>query len=71
MFLETTFFRETDVFVFMGWTISDGSGGESYTVGRTESESEVEIGGTPGKIMKNLNFKILDISIFFVFIFLI
>ena len=40
-------FRETDVEVFMDWTISDGSGGESYTVGRAESESEVEIAGKP------------------------
>ena len=41
------FLRETDVFVFMDGTISDGSGGESYTVGRAESESEVEIAGKP------------------------
>ena len=40
-------FRETYFFVFMDWTISDGSGGESYTVGRAESESEVEIAGKP------------------------
>ena len=49
---KTKFFRdeilkETDLFVFMDWTISDGSGGESYTVGRAESESEVEIAGKP------------------------
>ena len=31
----------------MDWTISDGSGGESYTVGRAESKSEVEIAGKP------------------------
>ena len=42
-------FRETDVFAFMDWTISDGSGGESYTVGRAESESEVEIVENLGK----------------------
>ena len=29
------------------WTISDGSGGESYTVGRAESESEAEIAEQP------------------------
>ena len=40
-------FRETDLFAFMDWTISDGSGGEAYTVGRAESESEVEIAGKP------------------------
>ena len=39
--------READYFVFMDWTISDGSGGESYTVGRAESESEIEIVGKP------------------------
>ena len=42
-------FRETDLFVFMDWTISDGSGGESYTVGCAESESEVEIDGKTTK----------------------
>ena len=43
--------------------------GESYTVGRAESESEVEIVGKPGKILKNLNFKISKIRIFsFLFI---
>ena len=47
------FFREADFFVFMDWTISDGSGGESYTVGRAESESEVEIVGKP---QENQNF---------------
>ena len=46
-FFRDEMFKETDVFVFMDWTISDGSGGESYTVGRAESESEVEIGGKP------------------------
>ena len=46
-FFRDELFRETDVFVFMDWTISDGSGGESYTVGRAESESEVEIAGKP------------------------
>ena len=40
-------FLEKPIFVFMDWTISDGSGGESYTVGRAESESEVEIAGKP------------------------
>ena len=58
-------------FVFMDWTISDGSEGESYTVGRAESESEAEIAGKPGKNMKNRNFKILKIRVCFVFIFLI
>ena len=38
----------------MDWTISDGSGGESYTVGRAESESEVEIVGKP---RENQNFR--------------
>ena len=61
------FFGETDVFVFMDWTISDGSGGESYTVGRAESESEVEIAGKPAKIMKYRNFEILEFLNFFVF----
>ena len=37
----------------MDWTISDGSRGESYTVGRAESESEVEIAGKPGKNEKS------------------
>ena len=40
-------FRETNVFVFMDWTISFGSGGESYTVEHAESESEVEIARKP------------------------
>ena len=39
------FFKETDLFVFMDGTISDGSGGESYTAARAESESEVETDG--------------------------
>ena len=43
--LRDEIFRETNLFVFMDWIISDGSGGESYTVGRAESESEVEIEG--------------------------
>ena len=55
-------FRETDLFVFMDWTISDGSGGESYTVGRAESESEVEIAGKPqeNQIFQRPNFKETD-----------
>ena len=36
-------FRATDFLTI----ISDGSGGESYTVGCAESESEVEIAGKP------------------------
>ena len=48
-------------------TISDGSGGESYTVGHAESESEVETAGKPGKNLKNRNFKILKDRCFFVF----
>ena len=45
--LEASFFGETEFVVFMDWSISDGSGGESYTVGRAESESEIEIAGKP------------------------
>ena len=63
-------FKETDLFVFMDWTISDGSGGESYTVGRAESKSEVEIAGKLGKIMKNRNFKISNLFTCFMFIFM-
>ena len=48
-FFRDEIFKETDFCVFMDWTISDGSGGESYTVGRAESESEVEIDGKPRK----------------------
>ena len=61
IFFKDEIFRDTDLFVFMDWTISDGSGGESYTVGRAESESEVEIVGKPGKIMKKQSFEILNI----------
>ena len=46
MFRDDLFLRNR-FFGFMDWTISDGSGGESYTVGRAESESEVEIAGKP------------------------
>ena len=42
----------------MDWTISDGSGGESYTVGRAESESEAQIVGKPSKNITET--KILD-----------
>ena len=45
------FFGSVSLFVFFHeiWALSDGSGGESYTVGRAESESEAEIAGKPKK----------------------
>ena len=46
------------IFVFMDWTISHGSGGESYTVGRAESESEVEI------VRKKSTFQISKMFVF-------
>ena len=48
----------------MDWTISDGSGGESYTVGRAESESEVEIAGKPqeNQLFRDGFFRETDVS---------
>ena len=34
------------------WTISEGSGGGSYTVGRVESESGLRFQGKPREIRK-------------------
>ena len=39
------------------WTISDGSGGESNTVGHAESESEVEIVGIHWFVLEIRNFE--------------